>query len=241
MNQEFKDYLHKQLLADRIPFSLDIKPEPHEGPFDKVGRFQLPVYGEGLGRELLFFDFLASTLGNRQIEFQVEMVSLTRLLKEELGIETDAIARNNFRKLFFGVKDGEEALGEEYEDFYMRHVHRFMRLLELARVMADASVSNWLKITFFLISRHDENWGPSQTAALRDSEIKAILDFINRELNGGVPPESPPEDLGNSLNGSEPASTPAVKTGEKSTGNSTLATSGTTDSATSDLVLSPTG
>ncbi len=199
------------------------------------------MYGEPLSRELLFFDFLASTLGNRQIEFQIEMVSLTRLLKEELAIQTDTIARGNFRKLFFGVKQGEETLGEEYEDFYMRHVDRFMSLLELTRVMADASVSNWLKITFFLISRHDENWGPSQTASLRRSEIDGILEFINREINGGLPPEAPPEDLGNSLSGSEPASTPAVKSGELSTGKSPIVVSETSDSDTSGLALSPTG
>lgn len=200
---DFKEFIKAQAVRDKLPFDISIEPEPWDGGFALVGRFQLPQYNELLTRESWFFEYLATTIGQRRIELQIELYSLARIIKEELQLESDSIALRVLSNLTGGgspePKTGEtederkirEAVSsvstEAKESFFMRHLNRFTKLSDMAAATEEGAVEAWMRITFFLLSRYDGNWSFSKTASLRKSEIDALINFINTEANGGVP------------------------------------------------------
>lgn len=211
----FKDFVKAKALEDKLPFDMDIEPIAHDGVFVNVGRFQLPQFNELLTRESWFMEVLASSVGQRRIELQIELYSLAKLIKEELQLESDSIALRVLSNLTgggnpepsYGETEDERKIREAVavvpteakEAFFMRHLHRFTKLSDMAAATEEGAVEAWMRITFFLLSRYDANWSFSKTASLRKSEIDALINFINTEANGGVPLQTQSEtetDLG---------------------------------------------
>lgn len=228
----FKDFVKAKALEDKLPFELDIEPIAHDGPFVKIGRFQLPQYNELLTREAWFMEVLASSVGQRRIELQIEIFSLAKLLKEELGLENDSVALKTLSELMGGdaeqpeVETEEERskrqlLADQKQSFFMRHLGRFTKLSDMVAATEEGAVESWMRITFFLLSRYDANWTFSNTAGLRKSEIAALINFINQEVNGGVLPEETTEDeedLGKGLSNSGNPELASDRSGIRSSG-----------------------
>lgn len=227
----FKEFVKAQAVADKLPFDLDIQPEPWDGECVMVGRFRLPKYNELLTRESWWLEYLASTLGQRRIELQIEIFSLAKLLKEELQLENDSVALKTLSELMGGENEQSEVeteeerlkrevLADQKQSFFMRHLARFTKLSDMVAATEEGAVEAWMRITFFLLSRYDANWTFSNTAGLRKSEIAALINFINQEVNGGVLPEetTEEEDLGKGLSSSENPESPSDRNGVRSTG-----------------------
>jgi len=96
----------------------------------------------------------------------------------------------------------EDALNSpEYESFLLSNTSELQRLGEAAKLVEDDLTIDWLKVTFFLMSRYSGEWTLGKTAALTTSRIKQIVDFIELESNGGKLPSVEgdvvdPEDVG---------------------------------------------
>lgn len=249
---DIREIIRNYAIADKAPFDLDIQPEPWEGPFATVGRFQLARYDELLTRESWFFEIVAQKIGQRRIELQIEIFSFAKLIKEEFQLEKDADALKILSGLMVGKKTPEqeteeerkqrEALEEQEQTFLMKHLDRFTKLADMANAATEGAVESWMRITFFLLSRYDANWNFSKTASLRKSEIDALLKFIAQEANGGVPLEeqSEEEDLGKQLSLSKQPELASAPTGTKSSGKLTRNnTSETSASTTATLPTSP--
>lgn len=217
---QFEEFVKNKALEDKLPFDIDIKPEAWEGPFANVGRFQLPQYNELLTREAWWLEVLASTVGQRRVELQIELYSLAKLIKSELQLESDSAALKMLSQMTGGAdepppeseteeqRQARESLNEKKQSFFMAHLNRFTKLADMAAATEEGAVEAWMRITFFLLSRYDANWSFSKTASLRKSEIDALVKFIATEANGGVPPQEQPEtepDLGKqSANSKQP-------------------------------------
>ena len=105
------------------------------------------------------------------------------------------------------LKEKLKTIGEssEYEEYLLSKGDEYSNLLiTYNNYTNDKAFINWMKVTFFLLSRVGE-WTFEDTMGLLKSEMDQLLEFIELENNGGEKPkleivpeeEDDNEDLGN--------------------------------------------
>ncbi|MGV2830587.1 hypothetical protein [Myxosarcina sp. GI1(2024)] len=182
----FLEFTQNQALRDKLPFSIDFEISPAEnGVTENVAGFEFPVYDELLSREAWFFEAIESMNGSKTSELQLAIRNLAKKLMTTCGLESmsDAIAQ-----LF--EPSEELVVTGEYQKFEDDNATDIKRLVELFRLAQNNQAVNWLRVTFFLLSRYDAEWTLGKTASLRNSQINAIIKFISKEANGGVDPQA---------------------------------------------------
>lgn len=183
---DFKTFVNNQALQDKLPFGItfDISPTA-SGVAETVAGFEFPVYDELLSREAWFFEAIESTNGSKTSELQLSIRALGKKLQTACSLETLAEAINQL----FDPTD-EIVNTKEYQDFTDVNLQDIDRVVELFRLSQNNQAINWLRVTFFILSRVDAEWTLGKTAALRNSQIDEIISFISKEANGGVLPEA---------------------------------------------------
>ncbi len=202
----FTEFVKSKALESRLPFAIDfeITPDTSNAPITTVAGFEFPTYNELLSREQWFFEILGSSNGNRRIDIQIELNLLAKDLKDSCKLPSLSVALESIARPSQELSDT-----EEYQDFLLRNASRLQKIADLANLLENDLAVNWLKVTFFIMSRVNAKWTMGQSAALRPSQVNQILSFINLELNGGVEPSAiaiapaqdpmQSEDLGNGL------------------------------------------
>ncbi len=208
----FTEFFQIQALKDKLPFGLDFEIKPASSTVtESVGRFDFPVLEDLTSREAWFFEALESLNGNRTSELQLILRGLGRKLQKACEIKSLKEAIN----LLF--EPGDEMIElEAYQDFTDANQAEIDRVVELFRITQDENSINWLRVTFFLLSRVTTDWSLGDTASLTNKEIKEILAFITKEINGGVIPE--PVTESESLEEEEGKKPAQSATGRRSTG-----------------------
>jgi hypothetical protein len=218
----FKSFIQSKALEDKLPFGIDFEITPPTGlPTTNVAGFKIPRADELLSREAWFFELLESGTSNRRLELQSELNLLARDLKEKMSMKTNAEALEAITN-----PSEEIAQDDRYIDFSIENANRFSNLAELAKLLDGDRATQWLRVSFFLLSRYSSEWTMGQSAALRPSQINELNAFITREANGGVGPESEEEqeedseseDLGKKQLDSENKKAIEPETGNKSSG-----------------------
>lgn len=232
------EFVKDKRIIENLPFDPKVEPEAWDGPFKQIGRFHFPVYKDLLVRESWLFELIRDSQGKRSLEFQIALLNLAKILKEEFGLKSDTEAT----KMLSSIGAAEEApeneteeqkterekLFDKKQDFLIRHLDKFNLLNDLGKASQGGAIEAWIRITFFINSRCDASWSFGKTASLRKSEIDGILAFIAEETAGGeVPQQETEQDLGNVSVNSEKQPMPEVQNGTVSTGSLALAGSAT--------------
>jgi len=215
---EFKEFAKQKGLQEKLPFDLDFEVEPDFGdqPTEKVAGFNIPKFNELLSREVWFSEMLGAQIGNRRQDLQMAFLELADKLKNQVNEKLEqhgkkdrveylndalSLLQNSLpddcenpknreskqRKQFF-----EWLLDSQlYKEFLVHHNDEFNKISELAQNVEGDLTINWLKVSFFMLSRYSGEWTLGKTAALPTSKINEIIKFIERETNGGKEPEQP--------------------------------------------------
>jgi len=194
----FKQFVTTKALESKLPFDLDFEISPDFGDCskEKVAGYEIPKFNELLSREVWWFELLGSQLGNRRQELQINLTLLAQELKSKCGVErlSDAMSllfgsipeENKNKKQLQSVLDS-----PEYENFLLNHTQELQKIGEMAKLIDDDITINWLKVSFFMVSRYDGEWTLGKTAAMPTSRINELVKYIELEANGGKLPEAP--------------------------------------------------
>lgn len=186
----FTEYFQIQALKDRLPFQIDfeIKPTTSEH-MEVVAGFEFPVLNDLTSRESWFLEAVESLNGSRTNELQLSLRNLSRKLQKACDLESVSDAVN----LLFNPTD-ELVATESYQQFNDDNDKEIRRLVELFRLAQDSNAINWLRVTFFILSRVRSDWSLGETAGLTNKQIQEIITFISKEANGGILPEPSEEE-----------------------------------------------
>jgi hypothetical protein len=181
----FTEFFQIQALKDKLPFGIDFEIKPvTSGVTEEVGTLSFSVLNDLTSREAWFFECLESLNGNRTSELQLVLRNLGKKLQKACGIKSLKEAIN----LLFDPSD-EIIDSQPYQDFSDENQGEIERLIELFRISQDSNAVNWLRVTFFILSRTTTEWTLGDTVSLTNKQIDEILAFISKEANGGVVPE----------------------------------------------------
>jgi len=235
MARSIKQWVNSQVLNDYLPFNIDFEVQPpkdDDQPTESVGGFVITQQNDLLSREAWWFETIEQLSSKRRQEAIKQLQDLARLLAEEVDPkkvrtkEQQQEAERNKRGKRLTVNEAMEQLqnpsdellnSDEYGDFLTNHQDKLNQLNETLRLVQNDRALNWLKVGFFLLSRYSENWELGHTAMLKEWQIQEILQFINREANGGIEPE--PEETDANEEGQQGELPVSSETGENSTGN----------------------
>lgn len=181
MAQTFSSVFKIKALQDKLPFGLDftIRQVTSEVT-ENVAGFQLPVINDLTSGETWFFEGVESINKSQINEASLGLRSLAKKLQVACSIENLDTAIG----LLFEPTD-ELAESNQYSQFIEDNYQEIKRLAELSRVANNTASKEWLRLTFFLLSRYDGNWQISDTAMLKQTQIDALNEFILREASGG--------------------------------------------------------
>ena len=194
----FKEFVSTKALESKLPFDIDFEITPDFGSVTtaSVGGYDIPTFNELLSRECWFYELLGSQLSNRRQDLQIQLTLLSQELKSKCGLERlgDALSL-----LLGSVPEGAEPKKKkelqaildstDYENFLLANTQELHKLGEMNKLIDDDITINWLKVTFFMLSRYSGEWTLGKTAALPTSRINEIVAFIAKESNGGKEPE----------------------------------------------------
>ena len=85
------------------------------------------------------------------------------------------------------------ARSKDYLNFEQVNSADIQTLIDNLKLGQSKIGVEWLKITFFMLSRIDGEWTHSATGGLRESQLNAISEFITLETNKGVKMDAPEE------------------------------------------------
>lgn len=211
----FNDFVRNQALKDELPFGIDfdIQPPKAIGATEVISTFTFPKYNELLNREAWFYTVLDgivnSSVSNSTLLYRrlgrdlvrlCESITDEKLLKaimpkpEKVDPENpDAYLHKplplQYALVYITNPPTELATSQEYLDFEVEHKDDLANLIDSLKLGENAKGVEWVKVTFFMISRIDGNWTHSDTGCLLESQIESISKFITREANKGVDPE----------------------------------------------------
>ncbi|MGL6342579.1 MAG: hypothetical protein ACRC80_25980 [Waterburya sp.] len=208
----FTERFKIKALEDRLPFNLDFEIRQVKSDVtEEVAGYSFPVLNDLTSGESWFFESIESQNSGRISDLTLSLRSLAKKLKEACKLESMKVASE---QLF---NPSEEVLNSvEYEEFIEANYKEIDRITEASRLAQDSSTMDWLRVTFFMISRIDGSWQLSDSAMLTKSQIESILSFVAKEANKGVIPE--PVETEEETEEVEGKPT-TDKTGTKSTGN----------------------
>lgn len=211
----FEDFVKNQMLKDEVPFgiSFNIQPPKSIGATETIAGFNFPKFNELLNREAWFYNVLDGIVNSSVSNSTLLYRRLGRDLVKTCGTITDekllkAIMPEPEEKdpdnpdsylheplplqyalVYITNPPTELATSQVYLDFEVEHKDDLTNLIDSLKLGENAKGVEWVKVTFFMISRIDGNWTHSDTGCLLESQIEAISKFITREANKGVDPE----------------------------------------------------
>lgn len=198
----FSQYFQQQALIDNLPFKIDFELttiSDHDLT-EFAGGLEFKLINDLNSREEWFFSSIESINSTKVKAATMLLRNLTIELQSALDLETAEEAQTI---LWEGSE--EFATDSRYVQFHQENGAKIEELLELLVLAQDNRALNWLRVTFFILSRSTSDWSLSQTAMLKSSAIDEIVNLIIRESNGGVDPEPVSEDEStSSVEDSEP-------------------------------------
>lgn len=214
---DIKEFIKDKASEDQLPFKLTFEVEPNFDDYPKVNvaGYELPKIKELLSRELWWFQVLGEELENKRKDLQIALAKLADDFRteinqnlEEQGIENKIEYINDALYLLESSlpPDCEDPKDKEsknrakffnwllnsqiYQEFLANHFQAFHDIIQLEKSISNERTLNWLKVTFMMLSRYSGNWDMSDTAALPESKINSILQYIESEMNNGQKPET---------------------------------------------------
>lgn len=188
MTTTFTQFIQQKALEDKLPFGIDFEIAPNSSEVTTtVAGMEVPVYDELLTRESWFFEMLETLNGSKLSELQLVLRKLVRGLKKACDLESLEQASN-----YLFNPPSELVETEAYQTFNDANQSEIDSLLELSKLAQNTQAINWMRVTFFILSRVDGDWTFGKTAALRTSQINDIIAFIAKEANGGIEPANEP-------------------------------------------------
>jgi hypothetical protein len=184
----FSELVKNKAIESRLPFGVEfeIKPDFPDAPTETVAGLQIPVFKELLVQEAWFFEVLAEATNNRKMELQTTYTTLVTEFKKFMAFDT-------YKEAYENLFAPSEEIREDslFQEFNLINQDKILRITELVNLMNNDQVANWMRVAFFLASRVGAEWSDlGKAARLRVSQIKELSNFILKESNGGVIPES---------------------------------------------------
>lgn len=185
----FSSYFQIQALRDRLPFNIDfeigqVKSEVTE----TIAGMEFAIKGDLVSRESWFFGIIEELNSGKTQEATLQLRTLASKLAKDLEFEGKEALPKAVEILWSGSEDYID--DQRYLDFLEENQADIQNLLELLKVSQNVQALNWLRVTFFILSRVTSNWSIGDTAGMTNDEISQILNLIAREANGGVDPET---------------------------------------------------
>lgn len=209
----FKEFCDVRALQDKLPFGLDFEIKPvSNGVSEEVAGLTFGILNDLTARESWFFETLESLNDKRVSDLRASMRTLAKKYKDTFEIDNLAQAAEEF------LSPPEDiAVSEAYELYCEQNLVEIERLVELSRIAQNPQALNWLRATFFILSRSTDEWTLGDTAGLTNTQLNSILALIAKEANGGVEPQlfEPDEIEGTEVGDSEGKD----EIGQASTGN----------------------
>ena len=179
---------------------------------EEVAGLTFGILNDLTARESWFFETLESLNDKRVSDLRASMRTLAKKYKDTFEIDNLAQAAEEF------LSPPEDiAVSEAYELYCEQNLVEIERLVELSRIAQNPQALNWLRATFFILSRSTDEWTLGDTAGLTNTQLNSILALIAKEANGGVEPQlfEPDEIEGTEVGDSEGKD----EIGQASTGN----------------------
>lgn len=188
-NNTFSSYFQQQALLDQLPFQIDFEISQVESEtYEEVAGMQFSIVNDLVAREEWFFTAIETLNSSRVKESSAILLGLSTRLKETLNLSSLEEASN---LLWEGSEDYKD--NEDYIRFFADNSDKIQELIESMQLAQDSTALDWLRVTFFILSRVTSDWSLAKTVGLKSSEIANIIQLIIKEANGGIEP-APAED-----------------------------------------------
>lgn len=177
----FNDYLQRAIDESNVGFDIDLKPKAWNGKRISIAGLSIPVFNELLVREAWFEGYV-----NRQllkITQSVDSGAFPELLDKLAEYMKFSGPEEAFR-FIRGEKTEQQVAAF---NLFATYNSQLMARVNLANSIGGEQFILALRITFFIRSRCDANYGFSQAMELLSGEMQELVDFIQLEANKGIP------------------------------------------------------